>query len=92
MGEASVSKGVVLMSDPNGTLGGISRETFLSLDDSQKLGVIFDILVKNCGDCVGRITKLESRKRKDTAYASVSGFVGGFAAVVTSKVKFFWGG
>lgn len=76
------------MSDKNnGTLGGVTKDSYEALSDSQKLVILYDLLVKTCGECRGRLNALERRKNYDTAWASAWGFVGGFMAVLAKR---FW--
>lgn len=73
----------------------ISRETFDSGDTDTKLGIIFDTTSAlhtkfdaQCKKCDERMNKLENNKKKNTIYASLSGLVGGFAAVMAKAA--FW--
>lgn len=65
------------------TLGGITRETFDSLDERQQLGVIFDLLVSRQGD----VDALKRRRKVDSSIAGVMGLIGGFVAELLSKIK-----
>ena len=72
-------------------MNGISRETFDTLDDAGKFGVIFDYLKLNHECACDTKTKLETlerrferKKRVDSAVAAGGGLVGGFIAWISS--------
>jgi len=83
-------------------MNGFRRETFEGLETSNKLNVIFDILVSfderlttistNCPSqyekCAKRFDVIEKKKWVNTAASAVGGFFGGVAAVI-GKFIFF---
>lgn len=70
-----------------------SKDTFKTADTDTKLYLLFDLcssiqkdLKNHSVPCETRFKALESRKFKDTAAASIFGFVGGFVAVLGKKI------
>lgn len=70
---------------PQSTLGGITRETFRRLPDSEKMDVLFDLLVERLDEHDCQIRKLKKRKAWDTAFSSACGLLGGAIAVIFGK-------
>ena len=73
----------------------ITRETFETLNDSGKLGIVFDIVTSihaNCSaqqnTCAQRFDKIEKRKWVSVVASAGGGLVGGFIAII-SKIKIF---
>jgi hypothetical protein len=73
---------------------GIEKETFVNADEKTYRALTFDLLDKLYGTFEGhaeeigdRLRTVENRKKKDTATASLFGFVGGFVAMATYYMR-----
>jgi|WetSurMetagenome_2_1015567.scaffolds.fasta_scaffold103450_3 hypothetical protein len=79
----------------------IERETYVNADAETYRGLTYDLFngihnkidesckthLKHLTICDVRFSKLEKRKRFDTAISSITGFFGGFIAVATTWIK-----
>lgn len=79
----------------------IDRDTFITAPEGTQRKMTFDMLshiskqieeshactLAHRSDCNKRFTKLEERKTRDTATASLFGIVGGFVAVLGLQIK-----
>jgi len=72
---------------PPETFAGITKDTFERMEPAQKLDVLFDLLVDSCGNCKVRIDRLEKRRAWDSMTSGAFGFLGGFVAVLSQKIK-----
>jgi hypothetical protein len=70
--------------------GGITRDTFEALNESQKLDVIYDTLNRTCSDCRRDVEALKKRKNMDSWICYCAGMIGGGLAFAGSKL-FRWG-
>lgn len=80
---------------------GIKKETYVDADEKTTKALTFDLLdnlyrqmdkMTNGHDshvevCSVRFTKIERKRKKDTAIASASGFGGGFVAMSAYYIK-----
>jgi hypothetical protein len=71
----------------------ISRKTFDEASTKTQMGILFDLMAEVHQDqrdhplaCIERFNKLEARKNKDTASASIFGLVGGMLAILGKKL------
>lgn len=74
-------------------MNGISRETYEAMKEGDKLNVLFDYL-KLSHECACKMetklnaleVRLQRKKKVDSAISSVSGFVGGYVAMLTAWI------
>lgn len=64
----------------------ISRETFEGMDEGSKLNVMFDLHMDTNSRLQILERKVDKRRKFDTAFAGITGFVGGFIAVIGGKI------
>lgn len=64
----------------------ISHDTFECMDENSKLNVMFDLHVDTNNRLQILEKKVDRRRKFDTAFAGITGFVGGFLAMIGGKV------
>lgn len=64
----------------------IDEDTFRGMPVDKQNWIQYKTFNKYRTDTDCRLDKLEKRKRKDAAVSSASGLIGGFMAVVVSKI------
>jgi len=66
----------------------IDEQTYKAMDHASQNWMLFQTFNSYRDECDGRFRKLENRKRIDTALSSGSGLLGGFLAIIASKLWF----
>ena len=64
----------------------IDKDTFMAMDQGKQLWMMFKTFNAYRDESETRFGKLEKRKRFDTAVSGGSGLIGGFMAVLASKI------
>ena len=74
----------------------IEKETYVQADDRTRHALTYDMIMglyrkfdEHKLPCENRFKKLENNKRKNTGMSAITGFIGGFAAVLA---KWFFEG